>query len=283
MTIAVQPAILAGIGDVADRYDAFFIDQFGVLHDGTQPYPGARQALSALHRAGKRVVLLSNSGKRSAPNVARLERLGFSADMWTQLLSSGEVARSALAKDLADGTIRRRCLLIARDGDRSAIEGLPVDVVADAAACDFVLIAGSEGDVVPLDTYRVELAPAAARGVPAYCTNPDMQMLTPSGLRFGAGQIATLYEEMGGAVQWIGKPFPAIYAVARRAVGDIAPGRILCIGDSIDHDIVGATGAGLASCLIGSGIHAGAAPAALSALFDQAGATPDFMMGHFQW
>lgn len=282
MTVGVQPRVLARLNEVSDRYDAYFIDQFGVLHDGTRPYDHAIEALRQLNGAGKRVVLLSNSGKRAASNAARLERLGFSPDTWTQILTSGEVGRSILADALPAGR-RRSCLLLVRDGDRSAIEGLPIDVTADPARCDLVLIAGSEGDARPLEAYRALLAPAAARGIPAYCTNPDMQMLTPQGLRFGAGRIAALYEELGGAVQWIGKPFPAIFAAARQAVADVAAERILCIGDSIDHDIAGARAAGIDSCLVTGGIHDGIAPADVPGLFEQAGATPNFVTRELRW
>lgn len=73
---------LSGIRDLADRFEIFILDQFGVLHDGTAPYPGAVETLVKLKQAGKRTLLLSNSGKRSAPNEARLERLGFVPGSW---------------------------------------------------------------------------------------------------------------------------------------------------------------------------------------------------------
>jgi HAD superfamily hydrolase (TIGR01459 family) len=283
MNLATAPAMLAGLGAIAAGYDALFVDQFGVLHDGAAPYPDAVETLLELKAAGKRVVLLSNSGKRAAPNEARLERLGFPRGSWTHLLSSGEVAWSILAAAAADQAIRQRCLLIARDGDRSAIEGLPFDLSEDGSDCAVVLIAASEGDRLSLEDYAALLAPAAARGVPAYCTNPDKQMLTPLGLRFGAGRIAMLYEELGGQVTWIGKPFPEIYDAARHAVGDINPRRILCVGDSVEHDIAGAREAGLASCFITGGIHHGADEAELSALYAAARAVPDFTMPRFRW
>ncbi|RUW87363.1 TIGR01459 family HAD-type hydrolase, partial [Mesorhizobium sp. M8A.F.Ca.ET.023.01.1.1] len=47
---------LDGIGPLAQRYQVFLLDQFGVLHDGQAPYPGAAEALSTLKRAGKTVV-----------------------------------------------------------------------------------------------------------------------------------------------------------------------------------------------------------------------------------
>lgn len=280
MTTVTQPAAIAGLGEVADRYDAYFVDQFGVLHDGTTPYPHALGTLRRLRDAGKRVVLLSNSGKRSAPNIARLERLGFAPDTYTVLLSSGEVGWSIFADQ---GATSGRCLLIARDGDRSAIDGLPIEVTEDGDDCDLVLIAASEGDTRSLDDYRALLAPAVARNVPAYCTNPDTHMLTPAGLRFGAGQIAALYERLGGAVTWIGKPHPAIYAAARAAIGDVPATRILCIGDSVDHDIAGARAAGLDSCLITGGVHRDVAPADLPALFEEAGAIPDYLAAELRW
>lgn len=282
MTRNTAPAAIAGLGAIAAGYDALFVDQFGVLHDGTAPYPYAVETLACLQAAGKRVVLLSNSGKRSAPNEARLERLGFPRGSWTHLLSSGEVAWSILAAAAEQGT-RQRCLLIARDDDRSAIEGLPLDLSEDGTDCAVVLIAASEGDRLSLDDYAALLTPAAARGVPAYCTNPDKQMLTPLGLRFGAGRIAMLYEALGGHVTWIGKPFPEIYAAARGAVGEIDPRRILCIGDSVEHDIVGAREAGLASCLVTGGIHGGVDDADLRALYAEAGAVPDFITHRFRW
>ncbi len=269
----------AGLASLVDRYDAVFIDQFGVLHDGSAPYPGAIATLAALAERGKRVVLLSNSGKRSASNVARLDRLGIPASLYAGIVTSGEVGWSIL-RDLDPG---QRCLLIARDGDRMAIDGLPITLVDDADKCDIVLIAGSEGDRMTIDAYRALLAPAARRGVPAYCTNPDIQMLTPNGLRFGAGAIASSYVELGGPVTWIGKPYPAIYAAARTLVPDIPADRILCIGDSIEHDIGGAAQAGLASCLVRTGIIADATDAELETQFAQADARPDFILSQLRW
>ena len=62
---------LAGIRDLAERFDVFILDQFGVLHDGVAPYSGAVETLVRLQELGKRTLLLSNSGKRSAPNEAQ--------------------------------------------------------------------------------------------------------------------------------------------------------------------------------------------------------------------
>lgn len=273
---------LAGVRDLADRFDVFFLDQFGVLHDGATPYPGAVEALVALKAAGKRCLLISNSGKRSAPNEARLVKLGFHLGSWDHFLSSGEVAWRSLRGSLQD-TKNLRCLLISRDGDRSAVEGLPLALTESGTDADIVLIAASEGDRYDLGHYRDLLAPAAARRAKCLCTNPDKVMLTSAGQKFGAGRIAELYAELGGPVTWIGKPFPEIYAAALDLLGKPHPARVVCVGDSIEHDIAGGRGAGLRTALVTTGILDGNTDAEKARLFAEHGATPDFLLPTFAW
>ena len=274
---------LDGIGALAERYNVFLLDQFGVLHDGQRPYPGAVEALSALKRAGKTVVLLSNSGKRAEPNERRLLKLGFEAGSWDRFVSSGEVAWHAFKDMMGSGALRpgTRCLLISRDGDRTAIEGLPLTLTERGDDAELVLIAASEGDRYDLDHYRRLLGSAAAREVPCFCTNPDRIMLTAVGPRFGAGAIADLYERLGGSVARIGKPYPAIYEAALALAGNPAHSDVVCVGDSVEHDIAGGNAAGVATALVVSGILADSGD--LGGLFDQLDAHPDYTLDAFQW
>ena len=282
---APAPLPLSGISDLADRFDAFLIDQFGVLRDGKGPYPGAAETLSRLKQAGRKIVILSNSGKRSAENDTRLAALGFDPASWDWFLTSGEVAWRILAFESGGRGkgVARRCLLISRDGDTSPLDGIDIERTEHGGDADFVLLAASEGDVYPLSHYKTLLAPAARRNVPCLCTNPDKIMLTKEGTAFGAGRIAELYEALGGHVRWIGKPFPDIYASARDFLGSIDPKRICCIGDSIEHDIVGAASAGFASMLVTTGILETASDAERQALFVEHDVTPDFIMPKFLW
>ncbi len=274
---------LNGISPLAERYEVFLLDQFGVLHDGQQAYAGAVHALSALKRAGKTIVLISNSGKRAAPNEARLLKLGFEAGSWDCLVSSGEVAWRYFAHMVAVGTLRRgtKCLLISRDADRSAVESLPFALIGSGDDAEMVLISASEGDRYSLDHYRTLLAPAAARGVPCFCTNPDRIMLTAVGSRFGAGEVADLYEKLGGRVTRIGKPNAQIFETALELAGKPDHKSVVCVGDSLEHDIVGGRGAGLATALVLSGILSTTAD--LTAMFKQLRAFPDYTIDTFRW
>jgi HAD superfamily hydrolase (TIGR01459 family) len=269
---------------LALEYDAFLVDQFGVLLSGDGAYPYAPAALSRLAKNGKPVLLLSNSGKRADPNIARLLRLGFARDSFLTVLSSGEAAHAELAHRIGASLPRgARVLVLSRDGDLSGIEGLDLVVTGDAGAADLILLAGSEGDTRSLGSYRDQLADAAARGVPCLCSNPDMTMLTTAGTTFGAGRITDLYAELGGPVERLGKPFPLIYRVAARMLPDVAPHRVLCIGDSPEHDIAGGRAAGHATALVRSGIHAYVPPSDLIEHCKKIGALPDFILPAFQF
>jgi HAD superfamily hydrolase (TIGR01459 family) len=272
--------VLPDLSALADLHDIFFVDQFGVLHDGTRPYPGAVEGMKALKAAGRTIVLLSNSGRRSVANENRLERLGFERGSWDLFLTSGEVAWNRLRSGGAAG---RRCHLIVRDGDRDPVEGLDLELVADPDDADLILLAGSEGDRHTLDHYRDLLAGPARRGVECLCTNPDKIMLTPDGPRFGAGRIAELYAALGGPVTWIGKPFPEIYRAALDAVGNPDPQRVVCVGDSVEHDVAGAKSVGARAALVRTGILAGTPDDGISDLEARYGAGADFVLPSFAW
>ena len=54
-----------GLKEIYNKYDVFFIDLWGVVHNGIQLYPGAIEVLENLNRLNKRFVLLSNAPRPS--------------------------------------------------------------------------------------------------------------------------------------------------------------------------------------------------------------------------
>jgi HAD superfamily hydrolase (TIGR01459 family) len=277
---------------VAAAYDLFLVDQWGVLHDGRALFPEALDGLRRLQDAGKRVVILSNSGRSAAENARRLEALGLPRDAYAGLLTSGGLARACLETRTGPfpPALGRRCLLLSGGGSE-LLEGLPLEAVARADEADFVLLAGT-GDDLDLDGYDRLLAPALARGVPLVCVNPDLTRFSPRGLTFSAGAVARRYADRGGPVAYLGKPDPLLYAHCRSLFPGQAPERILAVGDSLHHDVLGGARAGLATALVTDGVHrdafAGLATdaarlACLAALAGAAGAAPDWMIPRFRW
>jgi HAD superfamily hydrolase (TIGR01459 family) len=250
-----MPTPLPGLGAIADRYDAFLVDQFGVLHDGRAAFPGAADALRRLKEAGKSVAILSNSGKRAAPNAARLGALGFPPALYDWLVTSGEAAHAWLGAHAAPGT---RVFVLARDGDRSITEGLGLTETADPDSADLLLIAGVEPERMDRGAHAALLAPLAARRVPCVCANPDLVMYLSGGLAFAAGAVAGDYAAAGGSVTWFGKPHRPIFDHALALMGVRDPARAVMIGDSPEHDCAGAAVAGCAWALVEGGAQADA-------------------------
>ena len=90
-----------------------------------------------------------------------------------------------------------------------------------------------------------------------FCANPDFVTIEKNNDKnmYCMGTIADLYDHMGGRVVILGKPSKEIYKVSCKKIEDFNKSRIVAIGDSLDHDILGANNFNIDSVLISSGIH----------------------------
>ena len=254
------------------------------MHDGRTPYPGAVEALSRVMALDKPVVVLTNSGKRAAPNRQRVMNVGFPAASFTTLVSSGEVAWAGIRRGTFGAPFETgaRAGLIGRHGDAYDFNDLGLVFVNDWADADILLIMGSDAPRTSLDDYTRMLAPAARHGVPALCCNPDLTMLTATGLQPSAGASAWVYAERGGPVTCVGKPLGAIYEVAAM-LGLADRARILAIGDSLEHDIGGGAKAGLKTALVRTGILAELDEEAFQRTLIAAPFQPDYLLPSLRW
>jgi HAD superfamily hydrolase (TIGR01459 family) len=280
-----RPQEIAGLGEIADRYDVFLFDQYGVLHDGQRLYDQVLPVLLQLARRGARSIVVTNSGKRAAANRDRLLRLSLDRSLFLDVVSSGEVAWRGI-RDGAFGdpfrTCRRVCI-VGRAGDDYGFDELGLVSVDVPEQSEFVLFLGSNAPATSLDDYARLLRPAAEAGLPALCCNPDRLMLTARGPVAAPGAIADLYSSLGGPVRWIGKPFREIYQSALELAGHPPPACVLAIGDSIDHDIAGAATISAATALVRSGVSADLSVPALMARDGSAGDTPDWILKELRW
>ncbi len=279
-----MPPIIT-LNELSALYDVFFIDQFGVLRGGEAAYAGAAKALARLKAQGKTIVILSNSGRSGQYNAARLVRLGFDSGSFDYFVTSGDVALALLESGLlrVEKTKFTRSLTISSGDDRSLADKLGFASVASADDADLIIISGSETERIPLEAYRSLLHPAAMRAVPCICTNPDLHKLVGDTPLPAAGAIAALYEEMGGVVTRIGKPHMDIYQHTHALCRYPERTRIVSIGDSIDHDILGAAAFGIDSVLARTGVQAHVSEAALLAQMQAAQLAPRYLLGSFVW
>ena len=281
--------VLEGLAEVVDQYDLFIIDQWGVLHNGETPHPGAVDVLRELRRAGKTITILSNSGKRLTVTQARMTDMGFTDDLYDHCVTSGEEVWQALnaASEPFYTNLGAHCLMLTWDGDNRLIEGLPLSEAKSVEDADFILNAGTTNDQAVLETMEPLLQRAAARGLPMVCANPDFVSKAPDGsLAICPGTTARRFEELGGKVDYRGNPHAPVYRRCFELTPDHGPA--LAIGDSLCHDIGGANGAGIDSLFISGGIHAEDIPdlgdsAALATLCEREGQTPTYAASTFRW
>lgn len=279
---------------VAERFDSWIVDQWGVLHNGVVAYPGAANALRQLVQRGNAVVVLSNSGKRSASNVERLARYGFDSSCYTALITSGEIAHDVLAQRASNTTGTpawgTRCWMISNDGDTSVLDGLPIEIEPSTGQADFLLLCGV-GDAKAEDHFDPDFTRAIARNLPMICANPDFVRLSATGLQPSCGALAKRYEALGGTVRWLGKPYPEMFRACLTMIRACGGHATAVIGDSLDHDVAGGQAAGLSTVFLTGGIHQKAfaqatqPDALLRGLCAQAGlqALPDVTMATLKW
>ncbi len=293
MTSAIP--LIDGLSRVADRYDGFILDLWGVVHDGAEPYPGVPECLAKLKRRGKRVCLLSNAPRRIASSRAKLDGMGITADHYDALYTSGEASWEAL-RDPPDAwhiALGSRLLHIGPPRDNDVYAGLPGRVrVTDPAEADFVVNTGIDDFDETLADYEGVLQACAARRLPMLCANPDLVVVVQGRMVICAGELARRYEELGGSVAYHGKPHAPVYRRCLELLGGVAPDRICMVGDSLRTDIAGANAAGIDGILITGGIHreelgtewgAHPDPERLGALAAASGHRPTAAMPRLAW
>src|SRR5258708_36639047 len=89
--------LIDGMHALAPDYDGFILDLWGVVHDGTAPFPGVLDCMGRLIAAKKRVVLLSNAPRRPDDAVRRIAKIGVPAGLYHAAMSPGEEACPHLA------------------------------------------------------------------------------------------------------------------------------------------------------------------------------------------
>ncbi|CAM9613576.1 unnamed protein product [Ascophyllum nodosum] len=222
-----------GLAKVSPRYDAFLIDQWGVMHDGNTPYPGAVECINHLAAAGKKIVLLSNSSKRKGAALTKLQRMGFSTDGILDVVTSGQIAWEGLRQRVAEPfkSLGKKCLVFGNGDDDLEYVSSCGCTLAKAEDADFILARGSFVVMDSQGTRRYSptimslegnqetqkaMATMLERGAKMLVTNPDF--LRPGTNDPMPGLIGRAYADMGGTVHYVGKPHSLVYEACFNAL-----------------------------------------------------------------
>ncbi len=249
-----------GISDISDSYMGFIIDQWGVLHDGEELFPGVVDCLKELKERQKTILILSNSNERAEQNKIKLKKMGLGPSLYTQIVTPAEVIWQGLHDPKQDifNNVGKRCYVFGRPGQEALLEGTGVEQVQDIGEADFVLVLGMDYPRKTLQDYEPIIRKAIQRRLKAICLNPDSLSMIGTGLLTGPLLIARRYEDSGGIVYHVGKPHRLIFNQCIQILQkkDIYPAQTVMLCDTMAHDIIGANAAGIDTCLFRSGLHA---------------------------
>ena len=194
-----------GLRSVADNYDLFFIDLWGVLHNGIKLYDDSTEVLDNLSKANKSFILLTNAPRPNKNVINFLKKIGLKK-YFENVFTSGEAAYKHLVSELN----KQKFFHIGPPRDFDLFKNIEKDNVLNIEDADYLLCTGlfdeHEND---LNFYKNLLSNHISKKM--ICTNPDLIVDRGETREYCAGSIAKAFEEINGKVTYFGKPYPPVY------------------------------------------------------------------------
>ena len=235
-----------GLKAIVKNYDIFYIDLWGVIHNGINLYKNALEVLEEITKAKKQYVLLTNAPRPNKTVKLFLEEMGMNKEVRENVYSSGEAALSYLKKNLLD----EKFYHLGPSRDFDLFVDFKKNKTVDIKESSYVLCTGLfEEQGEDLNHYKELFKEHINKKM--ICTNPDLIVDRGDKRELCAGSVALVFEKMGGEVVYFGKPFPEVYNQAINNQGK----RVLSIGDNLNTDIKGANLLNYNSLIISNGVH----------------------------
>ncbi len=268
------PQPVADLGALADTFDAFVFDSFGVLNVGQEPIDGAAARIAALRAAGKRLLVLTNAANVPLrENPAKYRSLGFDFAA-PEIISS----RAALAEALTHASPDLTWAVAAPSA--SDIAELPARTVPlgpeTAESADAIILLSRFG-WTHADTDALSDA-LARRPRPVWCGNPDLVAPFDGDFTLQPGWDAhALADALDIEPVFFGKPYGnAFDLVRRRLPPGMDPAKVLMLGDTLHTDILGGAAAGFKTALVTA--HGVLKNMDVEACMAESGIVPDYIL-----
>ena len=235
-----------GLSSIADRYELFYVDLWGVIHNGIILHEKAISALKEITKRNKDYVLLTNAPRPNKTVKYFLEKMGMDKEIREHVFTSGEAALKYLKKNY----LNKSFFHIGPPRDFDLFNDFQKNRTENIDHCEFLLCTGLfDNHRDDLEYYKNLLEENLKKKM--ICTNPDLIVDRGNIREFCAGSVAMVFEKMGGNVIYFGKPYPEVYNQSFKNKGK----KILSIGDNLNTDIKGANLLNYDSLLISNGIH----------------------------
>jgi HAD superfamily hydrolase (TIGR01459 family) len=234
---------------IENLYDVYFIDLWGVMHNGKDSFPKAIEAVNHLLDKHKTVIFLSNMPRPKELVFKTMTEYGVKEGY--HVITSGDCARDYLVAHHKQDKVYH----FGKDVNTDILHNLEVTTTDSLEEADVFLITLFVDSRENLTPYVDICKKIAKKNKPVICANPDHLAIHGSTTRITAGHFSKIIEENGCHVHFIGKPFMTIYEFAFKKF-NINPQQQKClmIGDTIETDILGGFNASMDTCLTLSGI-----------------------------
>ena len=237
---------LNGLQSIADNYDLFYIDLWGVIHNGINLHEQAIMVLKEILKKKKKLVLLTNAPRPNKTVQNFLEKMGMDKVLSEYVFTSGEAALNYLKKSF----LSKKFYHIGPPRDFDLFYLFENNKCEGISESEYLLCTGLFDDHDnDLTYYKNLLEKHIAKKM--ICTNPDLIVDRGEVRELCAGSVAMVFEKMGGDVIYFGKPHPEVY---NQSINN-SNKKILAIGDNLNTDIRGANLLNYDSLLITNGIH----------------------------
>jgi HAD superfamily hydrolase (TIGR01459 family) len=249
-----NPVFLSGLNKIYLKFDIFFVDLWGVVHNGIECYSDALKALKNIKKS-KKIILISNAPRPSDSVQKFLNKINFSKKFYNKLITSGDLTRFYLKSFCKNKFFYH----LGPDRDKNLFINLGLKKTPLNNA-DFVVCTGVNNNKDNLNKYFPILKKIKKRNLKMICANPDLIVHRGDRTEYCAGSIAKLYEKMGGTVKYFGKPYKNFYEhiyeiIKKKYQKNINKNKILVIGDNLNTDILGANNFKVKNLFIAGGIH----------------------------
>ena len=235
-----------GFCSIVDNYQLFYIDLWGVIHNGINLHKEAIKVLNEISKKGKEYILLTNAPRPNDVVKSFLEKMGMDKEITDHVFTSGQASLNYLKKN--QSTQKFFHIGPPRDFDLfNDFIKMKSDNIDDS---DYILCTGLFEEFDNNLNYYKDLFKENIEKK-MICTNPDLIVDRGNKRELCAGSVAMVFEKMGGKVIHFGKPYPEVYNLSVNNKDK----KILSIGDNLNTDIKGANLLNYDSLIISNGIH----------------------------
>ena len=235
-----------GFSSIVDDYQLFYVDLWGVVHNGVSLHQEAIKVLNEISKKKKDYILLTNAPRPNHSVKSFLEKLGMNKEIRDHVFTSGEAALNYLRKNLSDEPFFH----VGPPRDFDLFNSFKKNKLDNIKNCSFILCTGLfDNHEKDLKYYKDLFEENLEKKM--ICTNPDLIVDRGNKRELCAGSVAMVFEKMGGKVIYFGKPYPEVY---NQSI-DNKSKKTLSIGDNFNTDIKGANLLNFDSLIISNGIH----------------------------